>query len=150
MKQSYKIFVSRTEESLFHDPKRFWSFINAKRISKLNRSGQRFVWDVETFDDGLSAARRFARYFSSVYEPGESLDPDRINSSPVMNGVKHFSLRSVSEDEVSAAIKKLPAKRSFGPDLIPIYVLKGCSNFVVKPLCHIFNLCLAANCFPDC
>lgn len=67
-----------------------------------------------------------------------------------MNGVKHFSLRSVSEDEVSAAIKKLPAKRSFGPDLIPIYALKGCSDFVVKPLFHIFNLCLAANFFPNC
>ncbi|KAG8242808.1 hypothetical protein J6590_057906 [Homalodisca vitripennis] len=35
----------------------------------------RFVWENETFDDGLSAATGFARYSSSVYDRGEFLDP---------------------------------------------------------------------------
>ncbi|KAG8319041.1 hypothetical protein J6590_099935 [Homalodisca vitripennis] len=95
-----------------------------------------------TFDDGLSAATGFARYYSSVYDRGEFLDPDMINKSPVMNGVNNFNLRSISVSEVSAAIRKLPSKRSYGPDLIPNYTIKGCSEFVERPLCHIFNLCL--------
>lgn len=150
VKLSYENYVRRTEESLATNPKKFWNFINSKKFSKLNPSGQRFVWENETFDDGLGAATGFSRYFSSVYESGESLDPDNINNSPIMNGVNTLILRSISVEEVSTAIRKLPSKRSYGPDLIPIYVIKGCSEFVEKPLCHIFNLCIADKCFPDC
>lgn len=149
VKQSYDNFVRRTEDSLAKDPKQFWSFINSKKVSKLNPSGQNFVWENEVFDDGLSTASGFARYFGSVYERGESLDPGRINDSPVMNGVNYFNLRSISVEEVTAAIRKLPSKRSYGPDLIPVYIIKGCSEFLEKPLCHIFNRCLASKSFPD-
>lgn len=148
VRQSYDHFLQVTEEFLSTDPKRFWSFINSKKVSKLNPSSQRFVFGNAIFEDGLSAAEGFARYFGSIYDDGEYLDLDVILNSPVMSGVQSFFLRSVSEDQVAAAIRKLPSKRSFGPDLIPVYIIKGCSEFLIKPLCHIFNLCLAQNCFP--
>ncbi|KAG8319922.1 hypothetical protein J6590_080812 [Homalodisca vitripennis] len=44
-------------------------------VQQSSRRNTRFVWENETFDDGLSAATGFARYSSSVYDRGEFLDP---------------------------------------------------------------------------
>ena len=38
----------------------------------------------------------------------------------------------------------------FGPDCIPVVVLKNCEPELSYILAEIFNMCLKESCFPDC
>lgn len=46
------------------------------------------------------------------------------------------------------AVKRLKPKRGTGEDNIPPYIFKGCVDFFVRPLAHIFNVSLKNSMFP--
>lgn len=48
----------------------------------------------------------------------------------------------------SGQYEKLSSKQFFGLDFIPNYVMKGCSESLLKPLCYIINLCSCKATFP--
>lgn len=67
------------------------------------------MWDNEAFEDGQSAAARFAPYFSAQFtNRARPWVGAKFDGSLVMSEVLNFNLFSVTEDQVVAAICKLP------------------------------------------
>jgi len=73
------------------------------------------------------------------------------NSTPVdltcnvINGnYGTITLDNITDDDVEKALKYLKPKRAIGPDGIPQYIYKGCSEFFITPLRYIFNLIIQA------
>ena len=46
------------------------------------------------------------------------------------------------------ALKKMKPKRAIGPDGIPQYIYKACSELITAPLAYIFNLVVKTSTFP--
>ena len=40
--------------------------------------------------------------------------------------------------------------KAYGPDCVPVVVLKNCEPEILYILAEIFNKCLKESCFPDC
>jgi DNA primase large subunit len=55
----------------------------------------------------------------------------------------------VTEMEIERVIKTLKGKPSAGIDEVPEIIVKKCSQFITKPLVHIFNALLASWVFPE-
>ncbi|KAG8305650.1 hypothetical protein J6590_065570 [Homalodisca vitripennis] len=76
-------------------------------------------------------AEKFAQYFSSVYGHCQ-LDSEelwrRALRSPVMPGVPTMTLGSVTRSEMQQALLELKPKTSVGPDGLPPYIFKACSE----------------------
>lgn len=147
IKRAYSDFVKNTEHFLKQEPKKFWNFVNCRRKNK-STSQDQFNFNGRKFGDGQSIASAFADYFGSVYRGSGQLDVAAALASPIMPGVQCLGATVITPRDVELAIKRLPSKQSFGPDYIPNYVVKGCSELLRDPLCHIFNLCLKNATFP--
>ncbi|KAG8240526.1 hypothetical protein J6590_106621, partial [Homalodisca vitripennis] len=76
---------------------------------------------------------KFAQYFSSVYGHCQLESEElwrRALRSPVMPGVPPMTLGSVTRNEVQQALLKLKPKTSVGPDGLPPYIFKACSELL--------------------
>ena len=51
---------------------------------------------------------------------------------------------------VKKVIMNLDSSKVFGPDYIPMVVLKNCEPELSYILAELFNMCLKESCFPDC
>lgn len=51
-----------------------------------------------------------------------------------------FNIKKISRNDYHMAVKKLKPKKAAEPDVIPTYILKGCEDYLERPLLHIFNL----------
>ena len=51
---------------------------------------------------------------------------------------------------VKKVITNLNSSKVFGPDCIPVVVLKNCEPELSYILAELFNMCLKESCFPDC
>ena len=47
-------------------------------------------------------------------------------------------------------ITNLDSSKAFGPDCIPVVILKDCEPELSYILAKLFNMCLKESCFPDC
>jgi hypothetical protein len=55
----------------------------------------------------------------------------------------------ICDSDVKCAISHLLSTKSVGPDEIPIFLIKGCSDVFIHLLRHIFNLSLSTGKFPS-
>ena len=60
-----------------------------------------------------------------------------------------INIDCVTEIEIQNEITKLKNKMTSSLDLIPSFLIKDCSNVLIKPLLIIFNLALKTSTFPD-
>ena len=51
---------------------------------------------------------------------------------------------------VRKVVMNLDLSKAFGPDCIPVVVLKNCEPELSYILAELFNKCLKKSCFPDC
>ena len=51
---------------------------------------------------------------------------------------------------VKKVITNLHSSKVFGPDCIPVVILKNCELDISYVLPELFNMCLKESCFPDC
>ena len=51
---------------------------------------------------------------------------------------------------VEKVLMNLDLSKAFGPDCIPVVVLKNCEPELSYILAELFNKCLKESCFPDC
>ena len=61
----------------------------------------------------------------------------------------NIHLLEISLLQVSDCLSKLKSKFSYGPDLVPLAVLKNFSSSLSQPLCKIFNRLLSDVVFPN-
>lgn len=96
-------------------------------------------------------ANKFSQHFSSVFSPTQptsTLTHTSATQKPSLSQTK-IDLRLIQCSDVASVIKRLKPKRSMGPDRVPPYVYKGCAEFLLQPLTHIFNLSISSSVFPS-
>ena len=57
---------------------------------------------------------------------------------------------SITPKMVKKVVTNLDSSKAFGPDCIPVVVLKNCEPELSYKLAKLFNKCLKESCFPDC
>lgn len=138
----YQAFISRTEEDLLVNPKRFWKYVNEKR--KMNSLPNTMFYGPERGENGEEIVGLFASHFSSVYDKSDCPIPIFPSTES-----KDISISKFSISEVFNEINGLPNKLSSGPDQIPNFFLKNCLYSITKPLRMIFNMSIDLGQFPD-
>ena len=80
---------------------------------------------------------------------GQDRDPLRILRKRLQGRQASFSTRAVTPDEVDKVIRNLNNSKASGLDNLDTYILKLTRNEIVPSVCHIVNLSLQANKFPN-
>lgn len=140
-KIEYERYKTNLENNLNLNPTEFWNFIRSK--SSCNGIPGEVVYRGDRLNDQAEIANAFAKHFMSVYD---SSSVDSINCTKNWG---NFNFSTITDLDVRTAIKKLKPKKTTGDDNIPAYIFKGCTDFLVEPLVHIFNLAINSNIFPD-
>ena len=85
------------------------------------------------------------------FSKNSSLDDSGI-SLPVFPSRTNLKLHNISITLklVKKIIMNLNSSKAFGPDYIPVVVLKNCEPGLSNILAKLFNNCLKGSCFPDC
>lgn len=144
---SYREYIRDMEANLSRDPEIFFAFIKKiKNCKATSRSPEdmTIAGEIITNRDEVQAA--FASYFRSVY----ARNPSSYNTDfeGRVSVPYSFGFSKCTRLEIEAAINHLKPKRSRGPDSVPPYVFKACSEFLISPLEYIFNLIIAKSYFP--
>ena len=140
---SYDIYLRTIEGDLRNNPNNFWVYVHHK--NNVSSIPAIITHNNKIIDDPQIIVNSFAEYFSHSF-----IDPiAEVNDLTSNHNVMTLDIKSVSEEDVLHAIKKLKAIMTMGPDLIPAFLLKDCSSVFVKALTVIFNLILRTSCFPE-
>lgn len=140
-------YTNRIESNLKHNPKKFWSFMNAKR-KEAGLPTSVFL-NEEVADSCDDMCNLFAKHFSDVFRK-ESVDIHRINNAlaDVPLNALNMEYFQFSENEVLNALNKLKSSSTAGPDGIPSIVLKKCASSLCAALTIICNRSIAESRFP--
>lgn len=139
-------YINSIEKNIKCDPKSFWKYISSKRSD--GGFVDHVTWNNKSFS-GADIPEAFADYFKSTYSK-EAADLKSFipgKNTPLI--AQNVDIPNITNIDITAAVKKLKAKTSFGPDLIPSFVLKGCFEPLLTPLAYIYNLSLNSGIFPD-
>ena len=96
----------------------------------------------------MSFASDKAKLFAENFSKNTNLDNSGI-SLPVFPSRTNLKLHniSVTPKMVKKVIMNLDLSKAFGPDCIPVVVLKNCEPEVSYILAELFNKCLKEPCF---
>ena len=96
----------------------------------------------------MSFASDKAKLFAENFSKNTNLDDSGI-SLPVFPYRTNLKLHniSVTPKMVKKVIMNLDLSKAFGPDCIPVVVLKNCEPEVSYILAELFNKCLKEPCF---
>lgn len=144
IRNDYKKYINKTEESLQSDTKCFWSYVNNKKSTKT--IPQTMIYDEIVASENQSICDLFMNYFGSVYEPNT-----RPSDIPLVenNLNPNFNITNITRKQILDALKNLDIKKGPGPDGIPAIFLKSCCESLVEPLYIIYNKCLQSGHFPE-
>ena len=143
IREVHRRYTERIENRINEDPRSFWNFVTSKKKDNLNPSI--YVHKHEELDEPQSVADAFADHFRSVFGEPASYPPSFHDVHSVHQTV---TLHQVTADETEKALKHMNPKRAVGPDGVPQYIYKACSEFLAAPLTYVFNLAISASTFP--
>jgi hypothetical protein len=131
------------DSNLRTQPKQFWKFVskfknNYHTVTQI-KSGYNFITEpqliAEAFADHIRSTFNSSSATQVHYNPVETTTSDLLN------------VPFVFDSDVRRTIRCLKSTKSVGPDDIPSFIIKGCSEiFVLK---HIFDLSLSNGVFPS-
>ena len=101
--------------------------------------------------DVLSSASDKTKFFANFFSKNFNLDDSGISLSvlPSRTNLKLHNI-SVSSKIVKKVITTLNSSNVFGPNCIPVVLLKNCKPELSYILAELFNIGLKESCFPDC
>ena len=143
-------YLSGLSQSLYNNSKSFWRFFKSK-------SSQSSIPDVIKIR-GLKLfsseekADAFNTYFASVFTSDSNSSLPLI--SPSQSSSNFLDSIIVSEFEVQSLLSSLSPSKATGPDGMPAYLLKRCSEVIIKDsskssLTVLFELSLQQGVFPS-
>ena len=99
----------------------------------------------------MSFASDKAKLFAENFSKNTNLDESGI-SLRVFPSRTNLKLHKIPETPkmVKKVIMNLDLSKAFGPDCIPVVVLKNCEPEPFYVLGEFFNKCLKESCFPAC
>lgn len=146
VKDAYRRYVGDVQESLFAEPKRFWSFVSRKSGNSSIPKSVHYNGNVAgTPQDVVNA---FADFFSGVYIKNNNYASRPSMLPPSFSDVIDFSSNAITVEEVESAIRKLKDNFTTGPDGVPAFVVRDCCRVLALPLSIIFNKSLHTSTFP--
>ena len=176
IRQAYKVFISEAENSLHNDPKKFWSFVNKRRKTTCVPSCMT-AGDGVIISNPQDIVNAFASQFASVYtndnhKPCVASSCNKINceycgscrcslvsdnpicdnsicDNSVCDNNLIFNLPVINDCDILKAAKKIKPNFVCGPDDIPAFLVIDCLQYLLKPLCHIYNLILKSSIYPQ-
>ena len=91
------------------------------------------------------------KLFAENFSKNSNLDDSGISLPvfPSRTNLKLYNI-SVTPKMVKMVIMNLDLSKVFGPDCIPVVVLKNCEPELLYILAELFNKCLKESCFQDC
>nr|XP_022910482.1 uncharacterized protein LOC111421543 [Onthophagus taurus] len=119
--RDYRNFIVSAESSIRHDPKRFWSFVRAKRAT--SDLPAEVAFDGVTATDGAHICDLFSRYFGSVFNASRT--------SSTSNGSRCGSPRfcdlslQFEQVEILKALRAVNPSGGPGGDGIPPIIIKN-------------------------
>lgn len=143
---AYGNYTRQAEGNISANPKSFWSYVNSKK--KHSRLPPVMTYNHTELFNGDDIVEALADNFKKVFNKDQNIDIDHFNYCKFTNNCV-LNTPKVLESDIQEAIKKLKPKAAPGPDNIPAYVVKGCSEVLVRPLCYLLNLSLSQCCFPS-
>jgi hypothetical protein len=145
-RKSKKNFERKLAQDVKNNPKKFWSYVNAKTktrvgVPNLSKSGNEKGKDLTVNDQ--EKADILADFFSSVFtnEPDGSI-------RATMKETDHLWSPDLSEDAVKKLLSKINTVKSPGPDGIHPRVLLEAREIVSKPISLIFEASLKSGNLP--
>lgn len=139
---AYNNYLIKVRHNLKNDPKSFYKFVNSKRRVAEFPSVMKYG-DLESSDD-KAISNMFADFFASTYSSSvfNYQYPYTIPDSTSIN------IPSIDDYTVLNYLSKLKSSYAAGPDGVPSYILKHCSDVLCIPLAFIFNKSLQLSYFP--
>lgn len=141
IKEAYLKYLFDVKTSLKSNPKFFWSYV--KGLRDYSDVLQEMVYNERSYTGPQNVANGFADFFKSVF-----IDDADVTCSK-FTVMTRFCDNLITRDEIMYAINKIKGNRAIGPDGIPAYILKGCSEYLLIPLKFLFNLILKTSIYPD-
>lgn len=142
--KEYKKYVQNTEMSIHHNIASFWNFIKYKKRPE-ERPGI-MILDGKNLSTNHDIANGFKDYFQSIFRATSKNDE---NNSSTMLTSHNLIIAQITDTEYLCSVKKLKSSRTSGPDGIPQYIYKACSDLFRFPLCYIYNRILSTSIFPE-
>ena len=99
----------------------------------------------------LSSVSDEAKMFSKKFFKNSNLDDSGISLSvfPARTNLKLHNISAIAK-MVKKVIANLDSSKAYGPNCIPVVVLKNFEPELSYILTELFNMCLKESCFPDC
>ena len=144
IKLAHDKYMNECERILKNDPKKVWNMTTGK-LDKRGVTPQCMTFNNVSYTNPEVIANKFAEHFESLYNNEKSSD---VFNDFLKSTTNNFT-NLITENEVLAAINKLKSKTSCGPDLIPSFIIKGCAEHLIGPLCYLFNLSIKCSVYPD-
>lgn len=144
VKTAYERYIRGVEDGISSNPGQFWSYINGRRNT--TRIGTALTDDLgSSYNTPEAIVNGFAKYFSSVYTSNSSDVFEAFSSFPQL----HVRIDTLCESDVVAAIRKLKANMTSGPDGIPAFLVRDCVTVFTPLLTSLYNMALSNSRFPD-
>ena len=132
-----KDYNKKLTESMFKNPKRFWSAVKSTRNS---RPTVNFLRTDDTFTtDKLCMANILNTFFHSVFNPREASTQSETLSPPTPQ-LCHIEL---ADFEVVEVLRHLDPNKACGPDGIPSRLLTELAEVITPSLTRFFNISLS-------
>ena len=142
--EAAKLAYAITSQKL--DSRDFWQIAN----SVLNK-GQSAILTLFNRPEVLSSASDKAKLCAENFSLNSNLDDSGVSLHvfPSRTNLKLHNI-SITPKMVRKVVMNLDLSKAFGPDCIPVVVLKNCEPELSYILAELFNKCLKESCFPDC
>ena len=129
-----------------------WTIVNSNLGRCKNESNVSQIINNNNFiSDPNDICNLFCTYFAeiainSLNNIYNNLDGDCSTGTESLSSLFFYD---ITPEEIDDQLSLMQNKSSSGPDGIPIKVLKYISQFIVHPLCYIFNLSVKSGIFPN-
>ncbi|EFA13487.1 putative RNA-directed DNA polymerase from transposon BS-like Protein [Tribolium castaneum] len=141
---AYSQYIGYMENTISKDPKKFWSFVQAKKRN--SRIPGVLYHNGNAISNPNDIVNSFAKFFKSVFS-----DMTLTSDSPsMMTNLNSFiTVNEINEHEIIRVLKRSKDTLTAGCDGIPSFLLRDCAHIFSKPLVYIFNLILQTSTFPN-
>ncbi|CAG9137878.1 unnamed protein product [Plutella xylostella] len=145
-RQCYATYINNIENSIFSNPKAFWSFVKGSKGRGTFPAAMSYAGN--SSDTGQGISELFSEYFQSTFL-------NNINSninlpSNLVSEQSNCDIGSIEIDinVVEKLLKSLDLSKSAGPDFIPAIFLVKCAEELSIPLSIIFKRCVDEGVMP--
>ena len=140
-------YILEAIESCKGDSGKTWKLLKTLWPTKSTANNINKIGNCTSADE---VANSLNTHFSSVGSTLDSAIPGRavaIMGNPNPNTA--FNFERISLTEVFDILKAIKPSKSCSVDRLTAHLIKSCYTALVKPLHHVFNLCITYDTFPD-